>query len=109
MIELVSLTALIVAGCMLAAFFAGYCVASACPASPPTQEEIEMSKVTEAFAAYVAYRDQKEAAAVEAAVDAEKANHQAEVEAAVAASEDADAAAISAAVPVVTVAAVAEA
>lgn len=58
-----------------------------------------MSAVTDAFAAYVTFRDQKEAAAVSAAVDAEKANHQSEVDSAVAASEASDAAVITGAMP----------
>ena len=60
-----------------------------------------MSAVMDSFARYVAYRDQKEADAVSAAVEAEKANHQAEIDAAVEAAEAADAAAIDGAIPAV--------
>jgi len=59
----------------------------------------EMSKVTDAFTAYGAYRDQKEAEAVAAAVAQERAAHQSEIDAAVDAAETADAATIAAAIP----------
>jgi hypothetical protein len=67
--------------------------------NPLTDGDPEMSKVTDAFAAYVAFRDQKEADAVAAAVQAEKDSHQGEVDTAVEAAEAADAAIIEAATP----------
>lgn len=84
---------------VLAAVLLGVRLASPAPFDSTTQEDPEMSKVTDAFAQYVAYRDQKEADAVTAAVAAEAANHQAEVDAAVDANEDAEAGAILLAIP----------
>lgn len=82
-------------------FFLALQLASAGEGQPLTQpNEDQMSQaVQDAFNAYVAFRDQKEAAAVQAAVDAEKASHQAEVDAAVQAESDADAAIITSAMP----------